>query len=45
MFNVTPLQLQFSRALCNVVADWSKTKSCQPSLLCRISWATVKFQK
>ena len=30
---MTPLQVQFSCALCNVIADWSKMKTCQTSLL------------
>ena len=35
---MTPLQVQFSRALCNIVADWSKMKTCGTRLLSELNF-------
>ena len=33
--DVTPMQVQFSRALCKGVVHWSEMKTCQTGLLCK----------
>ena len=35
---MAPLQGQFSRALCNTIADWSKMKRYQTSLLSKANF-------